>query len=257
MLARNKTAPSQSTRKTTAQASRLQTAPIPASTQRPVKISDRLEKRINPNAKPTAFSLAYQKGMIPCRLIHGSVNHKLGWSVPPSQLNFDPILITFFDGLVDTRHPYEFLVRAGLADLLSSDGASQKVHLYLSLFTKKIAPIIAAITRPLRAGLGATEKSVLAVSLAVLAQLARVVGAGVLVILASVLPPLAAKLHNCDARIGMCARARGLLMDVANEILNTLRAIETAVVEAGSKEEGRRVLKILKQKVPTYSSVYF
>ena len=29
-----------------------------------------------------------------CRLVHGSVKHKLQWDTPPENLSFDPVLVT-------------------------------------------------------------------------------------------------------------------------------------------------------------------
>ena len=54
----------------------------------------------------TAFGTAYANNAVPCRLSHGSVKHKLSWSQPVSALAYDPLLITFFEGIRETRHPY-------------------------------------------------------------------------------------------------------------------------------------------------------
>ncbi|PNI76005.1 PACRGL isoform 24, partial [Pan troglodytes] len=43
---------------------------------------------------PSAFAAIYSKGGIPCRLVHGSVKHRLQWECPPESLSFDPLLIT-------------------------------------------------------------------------------------------------------------------------------------------------------------------
>ncbi|KAM4811503.1 PACRG-like protein isoform X2 [Urocitellus parryii] len=61
--------------------------------------SDKLNpKTINPFGEqtraPSAFSAIYSKGGIPCRLVHGSVKHRLHWDCPPENLPFDPLLIT-------------------------------------------------------------------------------------------------------------------------------------------------------------------
>ncbi|XP_060044262.1 PACRG-like protein isoform X2 [Erinaceus europaeus] len=61
--------------------------------------SDKLNpKTINPfgeqSRAPSAFAAIYSKGGIPCRLVHGSVKHRLQWDCPPENLPFDPLLIT-------------------------------------------------------------------------------------------------------------------------------------------------------------------
>ena len=146
------------------------------------------------------------------------------------------------DGLVDTRHPYAFIVSAGLTELLESVGARDKIS----------PPLLASLVRPLRAGLGSADESIVRVSVKALRTLALTVDVGILDILSRILPPIAAKLHNGNA-------------EIHNDILETLRSIECVVVEApchGKSEETRReytgrVLRIIKQKVPTYCSVFF
>ncbi|KAB0407253.1 hypothetical protein E2I00_002822, partial [Balaenoptera physalus] len=61
--------------------------------------SDKLNpKTINPfgeqSRAPSAFAAIYSKGGVPCRLVHGSVKHRLQWECPPEKLPFDPLLIT-------------------------------------------------------------------------------------------------------------------------------------------------------------------
>jgi hypothetical protein len=53
----------------------------------------------------TAFGAAYANGAIPCRFVHGSVKHKVTWTQPLSMLSYDPLLVLFFEGLRETRHP--------------------------------------------------------------------------------------------------------------------------------------------------------
>lgn len=50
----------------------------------------------------SSFESVYTKGGIPCRLIHGSVKHKLQWDVPCEQVPYDPVLIT----LAEVTHGY-------------------------------------------------------------------------------------------------------------------------------------------------------
>uniref|UniRef100_A0ABM5GHR6 PACRG-like protein isoform X4 n=1 Tax=Pogona vitticeps TaxID=103695 RepID=A0ABM5GHR6_9SAUR len=94
--------------------------------------SDRLNpKTIDPfsvqSRSPSAFAAIYSKGGIPCRLVHGSVKHKLHWDCSPETLPFDPLLITLAEGLRETRHPYTFVSKEGFKELLLVEGAAQKV----------------------------------------------------------------------------------------------------------------------------------
>ncbi|XP_074177890.1 PACRG-like protein isoform X2 [Rhinolophus sinicus] len=93
--------------------------------------SDKLNpKTINPfgeqSRAPSAFAAIYSKGGIPCRLVHGSVKHRLQWECPPDNLPFDPLLITLAEGLRETRHPYTFVSKEGFRELLLVQGAPEK-----------------------------------------------------------------------------------------------------------------------------------
>ncbi|KAJ7412911.1 PACRG-like protein [Willisornis vidua] len=95
--------------KTAAQKSKtsspLTYSPEPAIKPQP-KPSDKLNpKTIDPfgaYSRPTsAFAATYAKGGIPCRLVHGSVNHKLQWKCLPETIPFDPLLITLAEAHAD------------------------------------------------------------------------------------------------------------------------------------------------------------
>lgn len=108
-------------------------SPPPDSVMKPhPRPSDRLNpKTIDPfgvqSRTPSAFAAIYSKGGIPCRLVHGSVKHKLQWDCHPETLQFDPLLITLAEGLRETRHPYTFVSKEGFKELLLVDGAAEKV----------------------------------------------------------------------------------------------------------------------------------
>ncbi|XP_028347899.1 PACRG-like protein isoform X3 [Physeter macrocephalus] len=93
--------------------------------------SDKLNpKTINPfgeqSRAPSAFAAIYSKGGVPCRLVHGSVKHRLQWECPPEELPFDPLLITLAEGLRETKHPYTFVSKEGFRELLLVTGALEK-----------------------------------------------------------------------------------------------------------------------------------
>lgn len=46
--------------------------------------------------------------------------------VEVGDLPFDPILVTCFEGLIEDKHPYNFIARAVIRDMLDSEDASQK-----------------------------------------------------------------------------------------------------------------------------------
>ncbi|XP_056005165.1 PACRG-like protein isoform X2 [Ostrea edulis] len=132
--------------------------------------SDKLNpKTVDPfsatSKSQSAFASVYATGGIPCRLVHGSVKHKLQWSTPPDQLPFDPVLVTLADGLKETVHPYTFVSRVGFQEMLEVDGAQQKV-----------LPVMPKITFSIRAALSHKDNSVFEGGLDALMQLSDVVG---------------------------------------------------------------------------------
>lgn len=70
--------------------------------------------------------------------MHGSVKHKLGWSIPIETVSYDPVLVTLADGLKETVHPYAFVARQGFVELLDIPNASTKV---IPVLSKLIGPI--------------------------------------------------------------------------------------------------------------------
>ena len=70
------------------------------------------------------------------------VNLKLVWNIPIEQLDYDPILITSFEGLLETEHPYNFVGKQFIRELLGAKGAKEKVEPILG---KLIVPLKNAI----------------------------------------------------------------------------------------------------------------
>ena len=79
------------------------------------------------NKHKTNFGYVYSAGGIPCRIEHGNVNMKLVWNIPPESLDYDPTLITCFEGLLETLHPYSFAAKQCVRELLTAKGAEEKV----------------------------------------------------------------------------------------------------------------------------------
>ncbi|GAB5570915.1 PACRG-like protein isoform X2 [Prionailurus iriomotensis] len=114
---------------------------------------------------PSAFAAIYSKGGIPCRLVHGSVKHRLQWECPPENLPFDPLLITLAEGLRETKHPYTFVSKEGFRELLLVQGAPEKA-----------VPLLPRLVPVLKAALVHLDDDVFARGLNALVQLSVVVG---------------------------------------------------------------------------------
>jgi len=66
------------------------------------------------------------------------VNLKLIWDILIEQLDYDPILITCFEELLETEHSYNFLGKQCIRELLGAKGAKEKVE---SILRKLLAPL--------------------------------------------------------------------------------------------------------------------
>ncbi|NXU41309.1 PACRL protein, partial [Drymodes brunneopygia] len=139
----------------------------PASQPKP---SDKLNpKTIDPfraySQPPSAFAATYARGGIPCRLVHGSVKHKLQWECPPNTIPFDPLLITLAEGLRETKHPYTFVSKEGFKELLLVKDAAEKV-----------IPLLPRLVPVLKAALAHADDEVFGRGLDALVQLSATVG---------------------------------------------------------------------------------
>jgi len=95
--------------------------------------------------KTNSFAYVYNAGGIPCRIDHGSINNRLKWNndINIEDLTFDPILITCFEGLIEEQHPFNFIAKEAIKELLESQGSADKA-----------LPLLARIAAPLRNALG-------------------------------------------------------------------------------------------------------
>ncbi|KNC98107.1 uncharacterized protein SPPG_06516 [Spizellomyces punctatus DAOM BR117] len=221
--ARPSNSKSSSTRSsTTSLAGKTKESVSPVKQKPSYRLNPAVVKPLGNKKHVTSFSALYAKGEIPCRLNHGSVKHKITWSRSPENLDYNPVFITFCDGLRETQHPYVFLVRTGLREMLEAPGAAEKV-----------CPIVSAIVAPLRAALGVREKDTFLAALDTLTRIANVAGPVLVPYLPSLVPPVAARVLSADMR---------------EAVYDTLRACEVA--------GGEQALKTIKNLCPTYRSIF-
>jgi len=173
------------------------------------------------NQAKTAFARAYIAGEIPCRINHGGVRHTLQWDVDPQEISYDPLLITFFEGLTETEHPYVFVVRAGIPQLLMSEDGGEKA-----------APLVSRLIPLVRQALRSKDRETFSAGLASLCQLSDAVGDVIDEYVDSLL-----------IQIGKYANDRKF----SERITETLQVLETNGAPC--------ILTAIKKKVPTYQSV--
>jgi len=181
-------------------------------------------KKGDPFAKKgkSAFASAYSSGIIPCHLEHGSVRHKLLWTRHFDELHYDPLLVHCFEGLCDTQHPYVFVARTAIKDLLTAQDASRKT---IPLVSKLIIPVRQALLRK--------EADVFDATLEAIGHLSYAVG-----------PHLNAHLNVLLIQVNKKAFTNKVHRE---KIENLLRILE--------ENGGPEALKLIKIKVPTYVSI--
>ncbi|KAH9272859.1 hypothetical protein BSLG_008034 [Batrachochytrium salamandrivorans] len=171
----------------------------------------------------TPFATIYAKGGIPCQLQHGSVKHKLLWKCPIQDIDYNPLFIVFCQGLMETQHPYVFVVRQGLKELMAAPNARDKV-----------ANVLPQAIAPLRCGLGSKEKESFLASLEILRMIALLVGTLLTPHLSSLLPQVASRILAAD-------------QDIRESVQDCLCDCQIAC--------GPAALKIIRSRVPTFSSM--
>ncbi|NXL92995.1 PACRL protein, partial [Alectura lathami] len=200
-------------------------SPKPAIKPQP-KPSDKLNpKTIDPfgapSRTPSAFAAIYAKGGIPCRLVHGSVKHRLQWECPPETVPFDPLLVTLAEGLRETKHPYTFVSKEGFKELLMVEGA-----------TEKAVPLLPRLVPVLKAALAHSDGEVFERGLGALVQLSAVVG-----------PSLNDHLKH-------------LLTNLSRRLMDKkFREKISVALEKLEQYGGKATVTIIKSKIPTYCSV--
>ncbi|XP_025041326.1 PACRG-like protein isoform X1 [Pelodiscus sinensis] len=182
----------------------------------------RLAGRFGDNSRaPSAFSAIYSKGGIPCRLVHGSVKHKLQWECLPETLPFDPLLITLAEGLKETKHPYTFVSKEGFKELLLVEGA-----------TEKAIPLLPRLVPVLKTALAHSNGEVFERGLNALVQLSAVVG-----------PALNDQLKH-------------LLTSISKRLMDKkFKEQITVALQKLEQYGGKESVAIIKSKIPTYCSI--
>jgi hypothetical protein len=104
-------------------------------------------KTSDPFSKPkggSSFLHIYDAGMIPCKVYHGSVSMKLQWDkdVRVDQLSYETILVPCFEGLVEEKHPYNFIAFNVIKDMVAQEGSEDRL---IPLVKKLVWPLTHAL----------------------------------------------------------------------------------------------------------------
>eukprot|EP00727_Mastigamoeba_balamuthi_P008547 m51a1_g4314 hypothetical protein (504) ;mRNA; f:45474-48975 len=199
-----------------------------------------VDQTLNADKKhKTALSQAYARGDIPCHINHGCVRATVQWSQAPQCLDYDPLLLFLVEGLIELEHPYVFLAREGVKDLLAAPGGREKT-----------LPLVGRVCASLRVPLRHQNLDIFLAGANALHQLVRCVGApAVLPHFEPLIAPLRTKLSAVGAsRAPAPGGTKGentvgpaQCMQACNEVLR-------AVADGG----GQPALAMIKSKIPTF-----
>lgn len=187
-------------------------------------------------SKTTSFSKFYDRGDFPIALEHDTKGNKIAWKVEIEKLDYHHYLPLFFDGLCDTRHPYEFFARQGVHDMLEHGGS-------------KILPVIPQLIIPIKNALNTRKHTVMCTTLKILQHLvvsADMVGEALVPYYRQILPILNIfKNKNLDLGDGI-DYSQQKRENVGDLIQETLEALE--------RHGGEDAFINIKYMVPTYES---
>jgi hypothetical protein len=175
--------------------------------------------------------------VLPFRIQHGSVRSTLQWDSAPSQCDVESILPLCMEGLREVEHPYVFLAReAGL--VLLGLAASDDTDLdgipgnSAAALRARVIAILPQLMAPLRAALAEPQADMFSAALRALVALSSATGAAFNAQLGVVLAPLNRRMMDRTRR------------DAVQQVLEVLE-----------RNGGAPATKIIKAKVPTYTSV--
>ncbi|KAM3842885.1 parkin coregulated gene protein-like [Diretmus argenteus] len=95
-----------------------------------------LERPLRPDG-PTTFRRTHQRGNIPVVMEHNPGLHRIRWLEDIETLDLAHFLPLFFDGMLETDHPYSLYARQGVQQLMDRVGATELA----ALLPELISPI--------------------------------------------------------------------------------------------------------------------
>eukprot|EP00164_Ancoracysta_twista_P004498 GFYU01006064.1.p1 GENE.GFYU01006064.1~~GFYU01006064.1.p1 ORF type:complete len:288 (-),score=65.29 GFYU01006064.1:321-1184(-) len=172
----------------------------------------------------TNFSQAYQAGNIPARINHGSVKSTLKWDTAPEEMyTYDPLLVLCCEGLAETQHPYVFVSRTALKELLAADVDGEKT-----------IPLLPKVIPVLRHTFAVNKTDdVFKATLEAIRNLSAAVGPALNEYLSLLLVQISKKAFDKAHR---------------DNVTETLQQLE--------ENGGDEALTTIKSKVPTYTSIF-
>ncbi|XP_027489937.1 parkin coregulated gene protein isoform X2 [Corapipo altera] len=187
-------------------------------------------------AKPTAFRKFYDRGDFPIAVEHDTIANKIAWKVEIENLDYHYFLPLFFDGLCETKFPYEFFARQGIHDMLEHGG-------------NKILPVVPQLIIPIKNALNLRNRRVLISTLKILQHLvvsADMVGEALVPYYRQILPVLNIFKHlNVNLGDGI---------EYSQQKRENIGVLIQETLEAFERYGGENAYINIKYMVPTYWS---
>lgn len=185
---------------------------------------------------PTSFRKFYERGDFPIALEHDTKGNKIAWKVEIEKLDYHHYLPLFFDGLCETRHPYDFFARQGVHDMLEHGGS-------------KILPVIPQLIIPIKNALSMRNPKIICVVLKILQHLvvsADMVGEALVPYYRQILPVLNI-FRNMNLNVGDS-------IDYSQQRRENVGDLIQETLEAFERHGGDDAFINIKYMVPTYES---
>lgn len=169
----------------------------------------------------TNFGYVYSSGGIPCRLDFSGAKMKLKWSIPPIELNYEPTLEICFEGLMETVHPYCFVARQCVKEMISAENSKEK-----------ILPILPKLLIILRQALANDLEMIFLEAMDIIGRLSKL---------------FKSDLNKYLNLILLQINRRSFKVKYKERVFNLLRDLEV--------NGGEEAFYIIKNKIPTYNTM--
>ena len=138
-------------------------------------------------------------------------------------MDYDPLLVNCFEGLLETEHPYSFVANQALKELMEAPGASEKT-----------IPIIPKLIMPLRMALLQNDEAMWTRGLNALKLLSETTG------------------HHLNQHLHILLAQLNKKLTLNKRVRESVMTVLQVMEERGGKE----AFEVIRSKIPTYTSIY-
>jgi len=89
------------------------------------KVSDIFSRKMT--IYMTYFLIHYNQNLILCHVFHKANSYKLVLDKPFEKIDYPRVLTAYFEGIIETAHPYKFISRKASKELLLAENSHDKI----------------------------------------------------------------------------------------------------------------------------------